>query len=312
MKVSVLGAAGGIGQSLSLLLKTQMPAKSQLALYDISDMVHGVAVDLSHISTPVQVSSYVGDQLSDALSGSDLVIILAGIPRKPGMTRADLLGINAGIVKGLVEEIGRSCPKACIGIVTNPVNAIIPVAAKTLQAMGVYDPNRLFGISLLDQVRTQTFVAQALGLDPEEVRIPVVGGHSAATILPLLSQLPQTLTEDDRLALVEAIKTAGDQVVEAKAGNGSATLSMAYAAARFAHVMIEAFLEGTGEICAYVASDDLGIDFFARPVRLGKEGIAERLGLGSLSAWEEEQLALVKAQVRADISQGYDAIAHKA
>lgn len=311
MKISVLGAAGGIGQSLSLLLKTQMPAASELALYDISDMVHGVAVDLSHIATDVKVRSYVGDQLADALTSADLVIILAGIPRKPGMTRADLLGINAGIVKGLVEEVARSCPKACLGIVTNPVNSIIPVAAQTLKAMGVYDPNRLFGISLLDQVRAQTFIGQALGISPEEVEIPVVGGHSAATILPLLSQLPQQLDQEQGLALIDAIKTAGDRVVEAKAGNGSATLSMAYAAARFAHTMMQAMIEGRGHLYAYVASDDLGIDFFVRPVRLGKEGIVERLDLGDLSDWEKEQLALVKAQVRTDISQGYDAIAHK-
>jgi len=102
MKVCVLGAAGGIGQPLSLLLKLQLPAGSELSLYDVAPFTPGVAVDLSHIPTDVAVRGFVGDDLEAAMADADIVVIPAGVPRKPGMTRDDLFNVNAGIVKKLV------------------------------------------------------------------------------------------------------------------------------------------------------------------------------------------------------------------
>ena len=106
MKVCVLGAAGGIGQPLSLLLKLQLPAGSELSLYDVAPFTPGVAVDLSHIPTDVAVSGFVGDDVEAAMKDADIVVIPAGVPRKPGMTRDDLFNMNAGIVKKLV---GAGC-----------------------------------------------------------------------------------------------------------------------------------------------------------------------------------------------------------
>ena len=127
-KVAILGAAGGIGQPLALLLKMN-PFVTNLALYDIAN-TPGVAADLSHINTSIQVAGYAGDdQLGDALAGCDLVIIPAGVPRKPGMTRDDLFEINAGIVKTLVTACGEHCPNAVINIISNPVNSTVPIAA---------------------------------------------------------------------------------------------------------------------------------------------------------------------------------------
>ena len=120
MKVAVLGAAGGIGQALSLLLKTGLPAGSELSLYDVAPVVPGVAVDLSHIPTDVKVEGFGADALDKALTGCDIVLIPAGMPRKPGMDRADLFNVNAGIIKTLAEGIVANCPKALVGIITNP------------------------------------------------------------------------------------------------------------------------------------------------------------------------------------------------
>lgn len=105
MKVAVLGAAGGIGQALALLLKIQLPAGSELSLYDIAPVTPGVAVDVSHIPTDVKVKGFGGEDPSPALEGADVVLISAGVARKPGMDRADLFNINAGIVKGLIEKV---------------------------------------------------------------------------------------------------------------------------------------------------------------------------------------------------------------
>ena len=97
MKIAILGAAGGIGQALGLLLKTQLPAGSELSLYDIAPLTPGVAVDLSHIPTAVKVTGFSGEDPSPALKNVDIVLISAGVARKPGMARADLFNINAGI-----------------------------------------------------------------------------------------------------------------------------------------------------------------------------------------------------------------------
>ncbi|MEM7565574.1 MAG: malate dehydrogenase, partial [Pseudomonadota bacterium] len=134
MKVCVLGAAGGIGQPLSLLLKLNLPAGSELSLYDVAPFTPGVAVDLSHIPTDVSVSGFVGDDLADAMKDADIVVIPAGVPRKPGMTRDDLFNMNAGIVKKLVGTGATACPNACYAIVTNPVNSTVPIAAEVLKA----------------------------------------------------------------------------------------------------------------------------------------------------------------------------------
>ncbi len=91
MKVAVLGAAGGIGQALSLLLKTQLPAGSDLALYDVAPVVPGVAVDLSHIPTAVKVTGHGKDALGDAINGADVSLSTASMPRKPGMGRSGLI-----------------------------------------------------------------------------------------------------------------------------------------------------------------------------------------------------------------------------
>ena len=114
MKVAVLGAAGGIGQPLSMILKNNLPAGSKLSLFDVAPFTPGVATDLSHIPTDVTVDGFTGDDLTKALDGADVVVIPAGVARKPGMTRDDLFNINASIIANLVRNCDKTCPKACI------------------------------------------------------------------------------------------------------------------------------------------------------------------------------------------------------
>ena len=105
------------------------------------------------------------------------------------MTRDDLFKINAGIVKGLIEGIAKHCPKAYILVISNPVNSTVPIAAEVLKAAGVFNPKKLFGVTTLDVVRAETFVAEITGeKNPANLNIPVIGGHSGATIVPLFSQ----------------------------------------------------------------------------------------------------------------------------
>ncbi|WP_102797519.1 malate dehydrogenase [Bowmanella denitrificans] len=307
MKVAVLGAAGGIGQALSLLLKTQLPAGSELSLYDVAPVVPGVAVDLSHIPTDVKVKGFGKDDLNTALQGCDIVLIPAGVPRKPGMDRSDLFNINAGIVRNLVDAIADTCPKACIGIITNPVNTTVAIAAEALKAKGVYDKNKLFGVTTLDVIRAETFVAELKGLNPANVHVPVIGGHSGTTILPLLSQVEGVEFSDEEVAsLTHRIQNAGTEVVEAKAGGGSATLSMGQAAARFCLSLVAAMRGENVVEYTYVETNSDDARFFAHPVRLSANGVEEILSYGKLSAFEQKAKEDMLGGLRGDIQLGED------
>ena len=309
MKVAVLGAAGGIGQALSLLLKTQLPAGSELSLYDVAPVVPGVAVDLSHIPTAVSVEGFGADSLPDALSGADIVIIPAGMPRKPGMDRADLFAVNAGIIKTLAEGIVANCPNALVGVITNPVNGTVPIVAEVFKKAGTYDANRVFGVTTLDVIRSEAFIAELKGLDVAKVKVPVIGGHSGTTILPLLSQVEGVSFTDEEVAtLTPRIQNAGTEVVNAKAGGGSATLSMGAAAARFCLSLLKG-LQGEDVIdYAYVAVKNGDAAYFAHPIRLGKNGVEEILSYGVLSAFEQQAKNDMLATLNADIKEGVDFI----
>ena len=305
MKVAILGAAGGIGQALSLLLKTQLPNGTELSLYDIAPVTPGVAADLSHIPTDVKVTGYSGEDPSPALVNADIVLISAGVARKPGMDRSDLFNINAGIVKNLVSACADTCPKALIGIITNPVNTTVAIAAGILKQKGVYNPARLFGITTLDIIRSNTFVAEVNGVSPEDVNVPVIGGHSGITILPLLSQSGFQFNADEAAAMTLRIQNAGTEVVEAKAGGGSATLSMGQAAAKFGLSLVRALNGEKGIVeCTYVEGSGDKARFFAQPVLLGKNGVEKILSYGELSDFEETTLNASLDTLKADILLG--------
>ena len=305
MKVAILGAAGGIGQALSLLLKTQLPNGTELSLYDIAPVTPGVAADLSHIPTDVKVTGYSGEDPSPALVSADIVLISAGVARKPGMDRSDLFNINAGIVKNLVSSCADTCPKALIGIITNPVNTTVAIAAGILKQKGVYNPARLFGITTLDIIRSNTFVAEVNGVSPEDVNVPVIGGHSGITILPLLSQSGFQFNVDEAAAMTLRIQNAGTEVVEAKAGGGSATLSMGQAAAKFGLSLVRALNGEKGIVeCTYVEGSGDKARFFAQPVLLGKNGVEKILSYGELSDFEETTLNASIDTLKADILLG--------
>ncbi|KAI9448403.1 malate dehydrogenase [Lactarius indigo] len=312
-KVAVLGAGGGIGQPLSLLLKID-PLVSSLSLYDIRG-APGVAADVSHIDTDSAVKGYTADQLDEALDGAKVVVIPAGVPRKPGMTRDDLFNTNASIVRDLAASVGRVAPEAHILVISNPVNSTVPIVAKTLEKAGVFDPRRLFGVTSLDVVRAARFLGEVSGNDPKKTVVPVVGGHSGATIVPLLSQnaYGKSVSGETYSKLVHRIQFGGDEVVKAKDGAGSATLSMAYAGAKFANAILRGLNGEKGVITpTFVKSDlfaDQGVDFFSSNVELGTNGVEKIYPLGPLSAEEQKLLEACLPDLKKNIEKGYAFVA---
>jgi malate dehydrogenase len=105
------------------------------------------------------------------------------------MTRDDLFKVNAGIVQTLINGVAQFSPQAFVLIISNPVNSTVPIAAEVLKGAGKYDPRRVFGVTTLDVVRAETFVQEYSGeKNPSAIKLPVVGGHSGETIVPLFSQ----------------------------------------------------------------------------------------------------------------------------
>jgi malate dehydrogenase len=151
----------------------------------------------------------------------------------------------------------------------------VPIVAATLEKAGVFNPKRVFGITTLDVVRAARFLAGIVGASPKDTPVTVVGGHSGATIVPLLSQSPygKNVTGEQYQALVHRIQFGGDEVVKAKDGAGSATLSMAYAGATFTNSLLRGLNGEKGVITpTFVKSPlyaDQGIDFFSSNVELG-------------------------------------------
>mmetsp|Transcript_15175 Transcript_15175/g.18772 ORF Transcript_15175/g.18772 Transcript_15175/m.18772 type:complete len:336 (+) Transcript_15175:98-1105(+) len=290
-KVAVVGAAGGIGQPLSLLLKNS-PFVGDLSLYDLVG-TPGVAADLGHINSEGDVKGFMGnDQINKALSGCKAVVVPAGVPRKPGMTRDDLFNTNASIVQSIAKACAESCPDAFFLIISNPVNSTVPIFAEVLKAAGVYNPKKLFGVTTLDVTRANTFCADALKRPVKELNVQVLGGHAGTTILPVLSGIPgQNFNDEQIAALTHRIQFGGDEVVKAKDGAGSATLSMAYAGAVFTERLLAAAAGAKDVVeCTFVQSpvaEKDGCDFFSSPVRLGPNGVEEILPMPSLSAAEQ-------------------------
>jgi len=248
------------------------------------------------------------EQAGAALKGCDVVVIPAGVPRKPGMTRDDLFNTNAGIVKGIAEECAKACPNAIFLIISNPVNSTVPIFAETLKKHKVYNPKKLFGVTTLDVVRANTFVAENQKFDVSKTNVPVIGGHAGTTILPLLSQVPGAKFSDaDIAALTKRIQFGGDEVVQAKEGAGSATLSMAYAGQKFTSRLLEAMAGGKNIIeCAFVENNLTKAPFFSTPVRLGPGGAEEILPYGKLSAAEQKTLDAVMPDLISQAQKGVE------
>jgi len=291
------------------------PRVTQLALYDIRGGP-GVAADISHINTKSVVTGHdpTPSGLREALTGAEIVLIPAGVPRKPGMTRDDLFNTNASIVRDLAKAAADAAPDANILVISNPVNSTVPICAEIFKSKGVYNPKRLFGVTTLDVVRASRFVSQIKGTDPADENITVVGGHSGVTIVPLISQSGHSDISGTKLdELINRIQFGGDEVVKAKDGAGSATLSMAMAGARFAESLLKAAQGVKGVIePTFVDSPlykDKGIEFFASKVELGPNGVEKIYDVGKVSTHEEKLLEACFADLKKNIAKGKDFVA---
>merc|ERR1712045_401886 len=243
----------------------------------------------------------------DALIGCDLVLIPAGMPRKPGQSRDDLFKINADIAKGLVEACAKYCPKAILCMIVNPVNSVVPAVAELYKKKGL-DPKKIVGVTTLDCVRANKFIADMTGKHPRDIEVPVIGGHAGITIMPVFSQDPIAATVDKSKIpdLDKRTQDAGTEVVNAKNGKGSATLSMAYAGARLGKAVLAGLSGRKRTECAYVASTVTDLPYFAQKVVFGEGGVIKVLPLGELNEHETKRLEALKPVLQKEIDSGLE------
>jgi len=319
-KVCICGGAGGIGQPLSMLMAMD-DRVGELSVYDLTVSAvpaEGVATDLAHLNMGSRVRAFgldpksgdkPKDKLKECFVGADLVLIPAGVPRKPGMNRSDLLKINLGIAKDLVEACAKFCPGAIIGLIVNPVNSVVPAMCEVYRRHGL-DPKKIVGITTLDVVRANKFVHEITGVKTSDIHVPVIGGHAGPSILPLFSQDPAGAKIPTEMIpeLDKRVQDAGTEVVNAKAGKGSATLSMAYAGAMFGKAVLAGLDGELRTECAYVQSDITELPYFASKVTFGPFGVEEVHPLGKLSEHEEARLVEAKKQLKGEIEDGLKAL----
>ena len=301
-KVAVLGA-GNIGGSLAQRL-AEMEVAKEVVLIDIIDgLPQGKALDIQESAPILGFSTRVtGTTDLGALSGADVVVETAGLARKPGMSRSDLLEKNAAIVKGHADAVRANAPDAVCLVVTNPVD----VMTYHFRSVSQLPPAHVFGESgTLDTARFRTFVAEALKVAPRDVTGFVLGTHGD-TMVPLLSlssvagvPLTQLLPPDRLAAIVERAKQGGAEIVNLlKTGSAfyAPTASQAELVRAIAHdehrlLPVAAHLSGEfGEknVC-------IGV-----PVVLGRQGV-ERVVEVDLAPAEREAFRQSVAAVRADL-----------
>jgi len=299
------------------MLVSQDPNVKELSIFDLNIAMvppAGVAADLNHIEKKCVVKGYqmdVGskaiDHMEEALTGCNVVLVPAGMPRKPGMTRDDLFKVNADIAKGTVEACAKFCPDAILLLIVNPVNSIVPAMAELYKKKGL-DHKKVIGVTTLDCVRANKFVGEITGKNPNFVNVPVIGGHAGATIMPVFSQdkTAKTIDASKIEDLDKRVQDAGTEVVNAKNGKGSATLSMAYAGARMAKCVLSGLAGKRRTECAYVASDVTDLPYFTSKVVFGEGGVVKALPVGELNDYEKKRLEEASAQLKTEIETGVE------
>ncbi|CAK9011406.1 unnamed protein product [Durusdinium trenchii] len=176
------------------------PNVKELCVFDLSVAMvppAGVAADLGHLERKSDVKGYVMevgqkpiDNLKECLTGCDLVLVPAGMPRKPGMTRDDLFKVNADIAKGIVEACAKFCPEAVLGLIVNPVNSIVPAMAELYKKKGL-DPLKIVGITTLDVVRANKFSGEITGKNPNYINARGTEGPLFPESRPLSTGVPR-------------------------------------------------------------------------------------------------------------------------
>ncbi|XP_076634346.1 malate dehydrogenase, mitochondrial [Colletes latitarsis] len=290
MKVAVLGAASKTGNCLSLFLK-QSPLIDELAIYD-NKCTYGLALDLNYIDTGCKVSTCNPSEtcLKQTLEGAKIVMIVADRKIGKELNPDEILKCNADTLSDLLPNVIKFCPQAMVAIAMNSINSLIPLAMEMYKTAGVYEHNRLFGVISLDCLRANTFAAEVIGIEPECMTVPVIGGSCSKTCIPIFSQAKpcNKISQDEASRLTNAVRTTDEEISKMSTGKESTSFAMGFGAARFCMSLCKALRHQSGIVeCAYVRSCAIPeVTYFAAPLELGPDGIQKHLGIPPLNDYE--------------------------
>jgi malate dehydrogenase len=299
MKVTVIGA-GNVGATCANVI-AQKDIVNKVVLLDIKEGVaEGKALDIWETAPVNDYSTRVVGYTNDysQTKNSEVVVITSGLPRKPGMSRDDLIATNAGIVRMVTENVIKHSPDAKIIVVSNPLDVMTYCAYLTAKV----DSNRVFGMAgVLDTARYRAFIASELNISPKDVQAMLLGGHGD-TMVPLpryttVSGIPVTeLIPADRLnAIIDRAKNGGGEIVNLLG------TSAWYAPGAAAAQMVESIVKNENRIfpCCALLNGQYGLKdiYLGVPVKLGKNGIEEIIEL-KLNDTEKELLNTSAKAVR--------------
>lgn len=292
-KIGLVGA-GQIGGTLALL--AGLKELGDIAIVDIAEGVpQGKGLDIAE-AAPVEGfdARIIGSNDYSVLEGSDVIIVTAGVPRKPGMSRDDLIGINKGIVEGVGAQIKKRAPNAFVIVITNPLDVMVEVMQR---ATGFAD-NKVVGMAgVLDSARFRCFLAEEFGVSVEDVSAFVLGGHGDTMVpltrystiagIPLPDCVKMGWTTQEKIdAIVDRTRNGGAEIV-----NLLKTGSAFYAPASSAIAMAESYLRDKKRVlpCAAKLSGQYGVKglYIGVPVVIGKNGV-EKIVEIELNAEEQK------------------------
>jgi malate dehydrogenase len=303
MKITVVGA-GNVGATTAQRIVDKELANEVVLIDIVEGLPQGKGLDM-YESTPIEKSDtrVVGTNHYDATADSDVVVITAGIARKPGMTREQLQETNAGIVKSVTEAVVAKSPRAVLVVVSNPLDVMTYVAYK----VSGFEKHRVVGMAgILDTARFRSFIAMELGVSVEDIQAIVLGGHGDSMV-PLVRYTTVAgvpLTEFlDRPTIEKLVQRARDGGIEIV--NYLKTGSAYYAPSAAAVEMVESIVKDKKRIlpCAAYLEGEYGLRgmYVGVPVKLGRKGIESII---EVSLTPEEKAALVKSaeEVKSNIA----------
>lgn len=301
-KISVIGA-GHVGETTAFKIAEKELANEVVLVDVIEDMPIGKGLDMREAGPVGKFDTKIfGTNSYEDTADSDIIVITAGKPRKPGMSRDELVSANFNIVKPVTENVVKHSPNAILIIVSNPLDAM----AYTAYKVSGFPKNRVFGMAgILDTTRFRAFIAMEIGVSVENIQALVLGGHGD-TMVPIVryttvSGIPVShfIPEDKLNAIIERTAKGGGEIVKyLKTG------SAYYAPAMAVTEMVESIVKDKKKIlpCAALLEGEYGINgiYFGAPVKLGANGLEEIIEI-DLNEAEKEAIKKSEAAVRSVI-----------
>jgi malate dehydrogenase len=292
-KIAIIGAGGNVGAAVAQWAAVK--ELGDLVLIDIKPQpAEGRALDLTQCGPweGFNNTSFVATDKAEAMAGADVVVMTAGVPRKPGQSREELININAGIVRGICGDVKKHAPDSILIVVSNPLDAMVFVAK---QVTGFPRERVIGSAGVLDSARFRTYLALAAGVSVEDVQAIVLGAHTDKDMVPILStamigNVPVTkfLSAEKLTEVVESTKKGGATLT------GLIGTSAWLAPGAGTCLMVESIVKNQGRVlpCSVELRGEFGVKdaFVGVPVKLGAKG-AEAVYELELSAAEKEAFA---------------------